>query len=114
MRAALYYANDHPGTTVRFNIPNTDPGYRNGVFTIYPRGNCRPSVADSTVINGSARPGMRTSQASPWTAQVHPGIGLHQCLFVSGLHLYAANCVVRALSVNHFPDRAFTSNAPLP
>ena len=36
LRAALYYAYDHRGTTVKFNIPISDPGFSNGVFNIQP------------------------------------------------------------------------------
>ena len=35
LRAAIYYATDHPGTAVSFNIPTSDPGYSNGVFNIH-------------------------------------------------------------------------------
>jgi hypothetical protein len=45
LRAAVYYATDHPGTTVRFAIPVTDPGYSNGVFNIHLTGMLPPLVA---------------------------------------------------------------------
>jgi len=104
-RAALYYANDHPGTTVRFNLPITDPGYSNGVFTIYVTGELPPLVADGTVIDGSTQPGYA---GKPLIAvngsQLIPELAYTNVLFVSGLHVYAANCVVRGLAFNHFPD----------
>ena len=41
LRAAIYYATDHPGSVVKFNIPTGDPGYSNGVFNIHLTGICR-------------------------------------------------------------------------
>lgn len=57
LRAAIYYATDHPGTTIRFDIPAGDPGYSNGVYTIRLTGMLPPLVADGTVIDGSTQPG---------------------------------------------------------
>jgi hypothetical protein len=57
LRAAIYYATDHPGTTVSFNIPTSDPGYSNGVFNIHLTGQLPTLVANGTVIDGSTQPG---------------------------------------------------------
>ena len=57
LRAAMYYATDHPGTTVKFNIPVSDPGYSNGVFNIHLTGHLPPLVANGMVIDGSTQPG---------------------------------------------------------
>jgi hypothetical protein len=57
LRAAIYYATDHPGTTVRFNILPNDPGYSNGVYNIHLTGMLPPLVANGTVIDGSTQPG---------------------------------------------------------
>ena len=57
LRAAIYYATDHPGTTIRFNIATSDPGYSNGVFNIHLTGLLPPLVASGTVIDGSTEPG---------------------------------------------------------
>ena len=57
LRAAIYYATDHPGTTVKFNIPVGDPGYSNGVFNIHLTGHLPPLVANGMVIDGSTQPG---------------------------------------------------------
>jgi len=56
LRAAIYYATDHPGSTVRFNIPVSDPGYSNGVFNIHLTGMLPPLVANGTIIDGSTQP----------------------------------------------------------
>ncbi len=57
LRAAMYYATDHPGTTVRFDIPTSDAGYSNGVFNIHLTGMLPPMVTDGTVLDGSTQPG---------------------------------------------------------
>jgi parallel beta-helix repeat protein len=57
LRAAIYYATDHPGATIRFNIATNDPGYSNGVFNIHLTGLLPPLVANGTVIDGSTQPG---------------------------------------------------------
>ncbi len=57
LRAAMYYATDHPGSTIHFNIPNTDPGYSNGVYNIHLTGHLPPIVTNGMVIDGSTQPG---------------------------------------------------------
>ena len=57
LRAAMYYATDHAGTTVRFNIPVSDPGYSNGVFNIHLTGQLPTLAADGMIIDGSTQPG---------------------------------------------------------
>ncbi len=57
LRAAIYYATDHPGSTVSFNIPMSDPGYSNGVFNIHLTGQLPTLVANGMVIDGSTQPG---------------------------------------------------------
>ena len=98
LRAAIYYANDHPGTTLRFNIPNTDPGYSNGVFTIYLIGELPPLVSAGTVIDGTTEPGYGTNPIIVLDgSQVSP-----EAFAISGLHFYGTNCTVRALALNNF------------
>ena len=57
LRAAIYYATDHPGSVVKFNIPVSDAGYSNGVFNIHLTGHLPPLVAYGMVIDGSTQPG---------------------------------------------------------
>jgi hypothetical protein len=105
LRAALYYANDHPGTTIRFNIPTSDPGYSNSVFTIYLTGELPPLVADGTVIDASTQPGFANKPMIAINgSRLIPELAYANVLFVSGLRIYAANCVVRGLAFTHFPD----------
>jgi parallel beta-helix repeat protein len=103
LRAAIYYANDHPGTTVRFNIPATDSGFSNGVYTIYVSGQLPPLVSDGTVIDATTQPGypgrpivaLDGSQTIP---QIEFSIG--------GIYVYAANCAVRGLAIDNFTNSA--------
>lgn len=98
LRAAIYYANDHPGTTIRFNIPGTDPGYSNGVFTIYLVGEPPPLVSPNTAIDGTTQPGYANRPVIVLDgSQVSSEAGS-----VSGLHFYGTNCTVRALALNNF------------
>jgi hypothetical protein len=57
LRAAIYYATDHPGSTIRFAIPMTDSGYSNGVFNIHLTGHLPSLVVNGMVIDGSTQPG---------------------------------------------------------
>lgn len=98
LRAAIYYANDHPGTTIQFNLPTTDPGYSNGVYTISPLGELPPLVATGTIIDGTTQPGYGGHPLIALNgSQVSPEAGL-----ASGLHFYGTNCTVRALALDDF------------
>jgi len=55
LRAALYYAYDHPGTTISFNIPTSDPGFSNNVFNILPT-DALPSLWNATTLDGGTEP----------------------------------------------------------
>jgi Astacin (Peptidase family M12A) len=57
LRAAMYYVADHPGAMVSFNIPTSDPGYSNGVFTIHLTGQLPTLASNAMVIDGSTQPG---------------------------------------------------------
>jgi len=98
LRAAIYYANDHPGTTIGFNIPTNDPGYASGSWTIRPTGEMPPLVANGTVIDGSTQPGFDS----------HPVVVLDGSALLpeayssSGLYLYATNCTVKGLAFNNY------------
>src|SRR5438309_11466601 len=51
LRAAIEEANAHAGGDgISFSIPTTDPGYSNGIWTIFP--NVLPSISDSVNITG--------------------------------------------------------------
>ena len=98
LRAALYYAMDHPGTTITFNIPTSDPGFSNGVFTIRLTGHLPPLVTDGSVIDGTTQPGFTDRPLIVVDgSQILPEAGV-----VTGLLIYAANCAVKNLSFVRF------------
>jgi titin len=100
LRAAIYYANDHPGATIQFNIPTNDPGYSNAVFTISLIGEPPPLLSAGTVIDGTSQPGYAgTPIIAVDGSQVSP-----EAQSVSGLHFYGTNCTARALAFDHFND----------
>ena len=100
LRAALYYALDHPGTTITFNIPTSDPGFAAGVFTIQPTDNF-PGLLRATVLDGSSQPGNSNPDG--------PEIVLNGALcdpvsvYSDGLRIVGTNCVVQSFIINGFP-----------
>jgi hypothetical protein len=111
LRAALYYAEDHPGTTVRFNIPNTDPGFSNGVYTIKITGFLPPLVVDNTTIDGTTQPGYagRLLIVLDGTAIIPDAYPPGQ---VTGLLIYAAHCQVKGMSFQNFGWNGLTLEYP--
>jgi Astacin (Peptidase family M12A) len=99
LRAALYYAFDHPGTTINFNIPGTNPGRSNNVFNIQPTDRL-PSLVNTTTIDGSTEPVV----ANPNGPSILLSGVLAQppSLYANGLRLGGTNCTVRSLVVNGF------------
>ncbi|MGD1019491.1 MAG: M12 family metallopeptidase [Verrucomicrobiia bacterium] len=99
LRAAMYYAFDHPGTTIKFNIPTSDPGFSNGVFTIMPTAGLL-SLVNGMVIDGSTEPTNYNPNG--------PAIVLNGSLmafsdsYVNGIHMTGTNCAVRSLVINGF------------
>ena len=99
LRAALYYATDHPGSVVQFNIPTSDGGYSNGVFNIHLSGHLPPLASNEMVIDGSTQPGFTSkpliivdgSQIIPETYTSN-----------SGLLIYSANNQVKNISFQGF------------
>ena len=55
LRAALYFAFDHPGTHVTFNISTNDPGFTNGIFAIQPSDEL-PWLVNGTFLDGASQP----------------------------------------------------------
>jgi len=99
LRAAIYYATDHPGTTVRFAIPVSDPGYSNGVFNIHLTGMLPPLVANGMVMDGSTQPGFTGNPVI-----VVDGSQIIPETFTSnsGLLLYSASNQVKNISFHGF------------
>jgi len=101
LRAAIYYANDRPGATVRFNIPTNDPGYSNGVYTIYPSGQLPPLVSAGTVIDATTQPGYA---GSPVVALDGSHLIPQTEFDIGGIYIYAGNCVLRGLALDNFTN----------
>ena len=100
LRIALYYAYDHPGTTITFNIPATDPGLSNSVFNILPcdylpglYGNTTIDGATEPVITNAAGPQILLNGTSCWA------LNDYDC----GLQLKGAGSAIRSLIINNFP-----------
>jgi hypothetical protein len=111
LRAAIYYGTDHPGTTIRFNIPTNDPGFSNGVFTIYLTGYLPPLVANGTVIDGSTQPGFTNNPLI-----VIDGSQMISEAYIAGtatgLYIFAANCQLKNLSFQNFNWNGITLTYP--
>jgi len=98
LRAALYFAFDHPGTTVGFNIATNDPGFSNLVFTIQPTDRL-PSLVNATILDG----GTETNRNPNGPAiQLNGALAPLPSVFPNGLRLGGTNCSVRGLIVNGF------------
>jgi len=99
LRAALYYACDHPGTTITFNIPTSDPGYSNNVFNILPTDSL-PSLVNATTLDGSSGP-TNFNPSGPGIL-LNGGLSRPPNVYSSGLYLKGTNCTVRSLTINNF------------
>jgi len=103
LRAALYYAYDHPRTTITFNIATNDPGFANGVFTIQLTDQL-PSLWNATVIDGSTEP-VHINPTGP-AIQLNGALAPPPSVFPNGLHIHGTNCAVRSLVINGFAASA--------
>ena len=99
LRAAIYYAFDHPGTTIRFNIPTNDPGYTNGVFTLQPVDEL-PGLVNGTIIDGSTEP-VQLNPNGP-AIQINGALPIAASTFCCGIRLIGTNFAVRSLVINGF------------
>ncbi|HEX7655124.1 MAG TPA: hypothetical protein VF607_16570, partial [Verrucomicrobiae bacterium] len=99
LRAALYYAYDHPGTTIQFNIPQTDPGYSNNVFNILPT-DAFPSLIKGTTLDATTEP-VANNLLGPQIL-LNGALSRPPSVYSSGLMLKGTNCTVRGLTINNF------------
>jgi hypothetical protein len=109
LRAALYYVTDHPAAPLRFDIPTSDAGYSNGVFTLRLSGALPPLVANGMVIDGSTQPGF---VFPPVIFVDGSGILPDPRNFITGLLLYSASNQVRNLSFSGFTWNGITLGTP--
>lgn len=99
LRAALYYAIDHPGTTIAFNIPTNDPGYSNGVITITLT-DVLPSVLNNTVINATTQPDNTLTNRNIYLTSVAPPV---PGTFPTGLRFHGTNSAVKGMFITGVP-----------
>lgn len=99
LRAAIYYANQHPGTTITFNIPNSDPGFSGGVYTIRLTGNLPALTATGTSIDASTQP---LYAGTPIVALSGEDLVLPESGFVNGITILGSNSTVRGLAMYGF------------
>jgi hypothetical protein len=71
LRAALYYAADHAGSSVSFSIPSSDPGYSNGVFNFHLSGQLPTVAGNGTIIDGSSQSSSGGSGQGPTPVDVY-------------------------------------------
>jgi hypothetical protein len=101
LRAALYYAFDHPGTTITFDIPTSDAGFSNNVFNILPTDGF-PSLVNATILDGSTEP----ANSNPNGPQIllNGILGQSLSVFPSGLQFKGSNCLARSFIIDNFPE----------
>ena len=99
LRAALYYAYDHPGTTVTFNLSPADPGFSNSVFNILPTDQL-PTLAHGTALDGKSQPTNANPNGPAIT--LNGALALNPSVYPQGLRLRGTNCTVRGLVINGF------------
>jgi hypothetical protein len=108
LRTAIYYAHDHPGTTITFSLPTNDPGFANHVFTIQPTDQY-PSLINATVLDGASQTNFNTNGPA---VQLSGTLAPPPSVFPHGLRLGGSNCVVRSLAISGFADSAILIRGP--
>lgn len=111
LRAALYFAQDHPGTTISFNLSTNDPGYSNGVWTIHPSGHLPVFTSrEGFTVDGGTQPGFSN----------HPVIAINGSRIIPeadlgdtfGFLFYGANCRLLRVCVQGFADNGIYFKFP--
>ena len=99
LRAALYYAFDNPGTTIRFSIPTSDPGFSNNVYNILPT-DALPTLVNGAPIDGTTQ----TNNPNPNGPKIllNGALARPPAVYSSGLTFKGTNCPVRGLTINNF------------
>jgi titin len=102
LRQALIHAGSTPGTTIRFNIPNTDPNFKAGVFAITPLTSLPAVKGAGTIIDGSSQTAFTgdTNKAGPeiW---ILSSAGTRRR---SGIFINSSKCVVKSLTLSSILD----------
>lgn len=100
LRAAITYAFDHPGTTITFNIPQSDPGYGalSNDWTIRPT-DALPRIPGNTTIDAATQPGTRPLPRVVLNGEHSP---MNET-FADGLIFTETGASVRGFRIIHFP-----------
>lgn len=101
LRAAMYYAIEHPGTTITFNIPAGDAGFSNNVFNIQPS-DALPSLWANTTLDATTEP-LSTNPNGP-EILLDGRLGFSLSVFPSGLRFRGTNCTARGFTIQNFPS----------
>lgn len=101
LRAAMYYAFDHPGTTVTFNIPVTDLGYSNNVFNILPSDGL-PNLVNAMTLDATTEP-INSNPNGP-EILLNGILCRLPSVYPSGLRFNGTNCIARGFIINNFPN----------
>jgi parallel beta-helix repeat protein len=109
LRSCITYANNNPGTTISFDIPNTDPGYTSSGgdswWHIQPASILPAITAAGTVIDGTTQTTNRgdTNNQGPEIELDGISIGTTD---PNGLTIQGGNCTLRGLVINRCGDDA--------
>ncbi len=99
LRAAMYYALDHPGSIVTFNIPQSDPGFSNNVFTIKITGALPPLATNGLVVDATTQPGYSGKPLIFLNgSKLLPEAGS-----IAGFLFYETNNTVKGMGIQRFP-----------
>lgn len=101
LRSAMYYAFDHPGTTITFNIPTSDAGFSNQVFNILPTDGL-PGIFNGTTIDGGSEP--TNSNADGPEILLNGALCHTASVYPNGLTFRGTNSAARGLVINNFPN----------
>ncbi|MEO8613696.1 MAG: right-handed parallel beta-helix repeat-containing protein, partial [Luteolibacter sp.] len=108
LRAAIYYAQDHPGTTISFDIPTSDQGYAGGAFTIKLTGSLPPLSTNGLTIDASTQPGYTGKPL----VYLNGSKLLPEAGSLPGLLFYESGCLVKGLGFQAFPWAAVAMMLP--
>lgn len=102
LRQALMDANAHPGTTIVFRIPRSDPGFdsTDGVFIIRPNSPL-PPISSETVIDGATQTEF-TGDTNPEGPEIVIHGGSAGASAIGLVMNNAAHCVLNRLVINGF------------
>jgi hypothetical protein len=100
LREAINQANLYAGTTISFQIPTSDAGYQNGVFTIRPTSDLPVITGNNTIINGASQADfMGNTNVSGPEIMID---GNRSFSLTNGLTISAANCTVKGFVISRF------------